>query len=231
MGTCRRVRPDKRKNTTLCKKTTKRSAMAYATSTQGRFRANNQVPNNAMIPCSLATTAKGTAEGFCATNVDGASVCLSYPFTGTQVFQGPSSNLQVNSDHIPLGVGMAVCPTSIAGRSGGGGGQDVTFFASPWMPYTQSSYRTATLIRAPPPTIFGLDGTDAQECVRQTLTMRSASTEYLVDRPHTTRSRFIFGISWCARTSSQSISSGPSILVHGLSSNQAALRGKTGNAQ
>ena len=122
------------------------STQAFQTSTSGRFRANNQVPNNTMIPCSLATTAKGTAEGFCATNVDGASVCLSYPFTGTQVFQGPSSNLQVNSDFIPLGVGMAVCPSSLAGvsASGNGGGQNVTFFASPWMPYTQSSYRTAT---------------------------------------------------------------------------------------
>ncbi len=119
--------------------------MAWSTSTQGRFRMNHQVPNNSMIPCSLATTAKGTAEGFCATNVDGASVCISYPFPGTQVFQGPSSNLQVNADHIPLGVGMAVCPSSLAGTNGStNGGQNTTFFASPWMPYTQSSYRTAT---------------------------------------------------------------------------------------
>jgi len=116
---------------------------------QGWYKQNvhNSVPNNSMVPCSLAMTAKGTAEGFCATNVDGASVCISYPFTGTQVFQGPSSNLQVNSDNIPLGVGMAVCPSSLGGVSGAGvtnGGQNTTFFASPWMPYTQSSYRTAT---------------------------------------------------------------------------------------
>ena len=98
-----------------------------------------------MVPCSLATTAKGTAEGFCATNVDGASVCLSYPFTGTQVFQGPSSNLQVNADHVPLGVGMAVCPSSIVGVGGQtNGGQNVAFFSRQWQPYTQMGYQTAT---------------------------------------------------------------------------------------
>lgn len=115
------------------------------TSASGRFRMNNQVPNNNMIPCSLATTAQGTASGFCATNVDGASVCTSYPFTGTPVFQGPSSNLQVNSDTVPLGVGMAVCPSSIVGTAGQtNGGQNVQFFAAQWQPYTQSSFRTAT---------------------------------------------------------------------------------------
>jgi hypothetical protein len=115
------------------------------TSSAGRFRMNNQVPNNAMIPCSLSTTAQGTASGFCATNVDGASVCLSYPFMGTPVFQGPSSNLQVNSDGVPLGVGMAVCPAQMVGKAAGGnGGQDVTFFARPWQPYTQTGYRAAT---------------------------------------------------------------------------------------
>lgn len=118
---------------------------SYATSSAGRFRSNYQVPNNNMIPCNLATTAKGTSEGFCATNVDGASVCLSYPFTGTPVFQGPSSNLQVNSDFVPLGVGMAVCPSSIVGTAGQtNGGQNVQFFASQWQPYTQMGFRSST---------------------------------------------------------------------------------------
>lgn len=120
------------------------------TSTAGRFRMNSQVPNNNMIPCSLSTTAQGTASGFCATNVDGASVCLSYPFMGTPVFQGPSSNLQVNSDTVPLGVGMAVCPAQkVSGAGvGGNGGQDVTFFANQWQPYTQMGYRAATNLAA-----------------------------------------------------------------------------------
>jgi hypothetical protein len=121
------------------------STYAMMTSSNGRFRYNNAVPNNTMVPCSLATTAKGTAEGFCATNVDGASVCISYPFTGTQIFQGPSSNLQVNADFVPLGVGMAVCPSSIVGTNGGtNGGQNVQFFASQWQPYTQMGFRSAT---------------------------------------------------------------------------------------
>src|SRR5579872_1632354 len=130
-------------------KNDKMSASSVSLQAQGWARLNyrHYVPNNTMIPCSLATTASGTAQGFCSTNVDGASVCISKPFTGTQVFQGPSSNLQVNADHVPLGVGMAVCPANVGGVSSAGvsnGGQNVEFFAAPWQPYTQSTYRTAT---------------------------------------------------------------------------------------
>ena len=121
------------------------SSNQYGAQGWQRLNSHNYVANNSMVPCSLATTAKGTAEGFCATNVDGASVCISYPFTGTSVFQGPSSNLQVNEDTVPLGVGMAVCAGSLVGTQGAtNGGQNVTFFAAPWQPYTQSTYRTAT---------------------------------------------------------------------------------------